>query len=764
MKSDGSTASVVRLLAAFSVALAADFSLFSAAGCVEPRGVLERVSRLWVTSVARGVTLWILLRSCQNYRAVLNRFVLTHSVLPALFETGSVALWDAASRCASWADARCWLLNTGASLAATFFWEATVLDASGGDGGREGTQKRRVLLARVLRLIRPDSLLLLGGLIFLSLAVICEMFIPFYTGRVIDILRGEEQQDFFSALTFVGLYSVGSSVSAGCRGGVMRAANGSFTCRIKVKLFEALTRQEVGFFETTKTGEITSRLSQDAAMLGRTVGLNVNVLLRNFIKTMFMVFLMMKLSWKLTFLVLMETPLTSLIQSVHDTHYQRLNLELQDSMAVTNEAVCEVISGVRTVRSFNAHQHERQRYNQHLKKMRALKTRRDAVQALYKLGRRLAGFSMQVLMLYCGRSFIQGQQMTTGSLVSFILYQSQLGDSIRILTYAYGDTLNCVVAAGKVFEFLDREPQISMGGKLAPEQLTGHVRFRNLNFSYPACPDRRVLHNFSLELKPGEMTALVGPSGHGKSTCGSLMQRLYEPQEGEVLLDNIPLSSYEHTFLHKMVAVVSQQPVLFSGSIRDNIAYGLPDCSFQEIERAASRAAAHDFISRLEKGYDTEVGEGGGRLSQSERQLIAIARALVRQPKVLILDEISSALDAESENQIQQALSSWADQTLLVVAHRLKTIEEAHQILLINEGRVQERGSHHQLMSLKGNYFRLREKLFTHGPSPTCDGPSPTCDGPSPTCDGPSPTCDALPSDFILFHTLQHTSSAAPLS
>ncbi|XP_053719118.1 antigen peptide transporter 2-like isoform X1 [Synchiropus splendidus] len=771
----GRVASILRLLAAFSVALAADFSLFSAAGCAEPRSVAEHVLRLWFTSVARCLTLWILLRFCPgNYRAVLNRLVLTHSVLPALFETGTIALWDTASRCASWADAQCWLLNTGASLAATFFWEATLLDANGGDGGgKEGKQRRRVVLLRVLRLIRPDALLLLGGLVFLSLAELCEMFIPFYTGKVIDTLRDEEQQrDFFTALTFMGLYSVGSSASAGCRRGIMRAANVSFTCRIKVKLFQALTRQEVGFFETTKTGEITSRLAQDAAMLGKTVGLNVNLLLRTFIKTMLMIFLMMQLSWKLTLLVLLETPLTSLIQSLHDTHYQRLNLKLQDSMAVTNEAVNEVISGVGMVRSFNAHRHEHQRYKQHLKRKQTLKTHRDTVTALYKLVRRLTGFSMQVLMLYCGRSFIQGQQMTTGSLVSFILYQSQLGESIRRLTMAYGDTLNSVAAARKVFELLDREPQISMEGTLAPEQLTGHVSFRNLNFSYPACPDKRVLHNFSLELKPGEITALVGLSGHGKSTCGRLMERLYEPQEGEILLDNIPLRSYEHNFLHKKISVVSQQPVLFSGSIRDNIAYGLPDCSFQEIERAASEAAAHDFISRLEKGYDTEVGEGGGRLSQSERQLIAIARALVRQPKVLVLDEITSALDAEGENKIQQALWSWSDQTLLVVAHRLKTIEKAHQILLIHEGRVQERGTHQELMDLKGNYFRLREKPFAHkgdgsspiceGPSSICDGSSSTCDAPSSTCDGSSSTCDAPSSTCDGGDTLKHISSVAP--
>lgn len=308
--------------------------------------------------------------------------------------------------------------------------------------------------------------------------------------------------------------------------------------------------------------------------------------------------------------------------------------------------------------------------------------------------------------------------MTTGNLVSFILYQSNLGDNIRTLTYIFGDMLNSVGAAGKVFEYLDREPLVSTKGKLTPDQLKGHVSFRHLNFAYPACPKKAVLKDFSLELKPGQMTALVGPSGEGKSTCVSLLERFYEPQDGQILLDNEPLKSYEHRFLHKKIAVVSQEPVLFCGSVRHNIAYGLDDCSLEEIQEAARKANAHEFIKQLEKGYDTEVGEGGGQLSKSERQRIAIARALVRQPQVLILDEITSSLDAECENKVQQALASCPNQTLLVIAHRLKTIEKADQIVVVGDGRVQERGTHRELMDMKGSYYKLREKLFTEGDSP----------------------------------------------
>lgn len=285
----------------------------------------------------------------------------------------------------------------------------------------------------------------------------------------------------------------------------------------------------------------------------------------------------------------------------------------------------------------------------------------------------------------------------------------------QTLTYIFGDMLNSVGAAGKVFEYLDRKPSVSTDGKLQPDQLRGHISFGSLTFSYPANPNKTVLQDFSLELKPGQMTALVGPSGGGKSTCVSLLERFYEPQDGEILLDSKPLKSYEHRFLHQKISVVNQEPVLFSGSIRQNIEYGLTGCSLDQIQEAARKANAHDFIVQLEKGYDTEVGEGGGQLSKSERQRIAIARALVRRPQVLILDEITSSLDTESENKIQQSLSTIPDQTLLVVAHRLKTIENADQIVVVSGGKVSERGTHRELMKRKESYYKLREELFTEG-------------------------------------------------
>ncbi|XP_030623215.1 antigen peptide transporter 2a [Chanos chanos] len=701
------------------LAVCVDLIVFTALNYVEKRlktpergfDCTANLFREWAEAGLRWTLLYAVFGK-DGPSSVFKRWVTTHCFLCPVFETGRSGLLGNSPA----EKTKMWFIGTVATAAACLFWEITFAGTKENNNGEERKQKARVLFMRVISLYRPDYILLFGAFVFLAMAVLCEMFIPFYTGKVIDILGSQYQwNDFLLAIIFMGAFSFGSSLSAGCRGGLFMCAISSFTCRVRVQLFGSLVRQEIGFFETIKTGDITSRLSMDTTLMSQAVALNVNVLLRTFIKTVGMLSLMVGLSWKLTLLVLMETPLTGLLESIYDTYYQRLYKEVQDSMARANDAAAEAVSGIRTVRSFNTEQSETCRYDDRLMDTHNLKTRRDTVRAVYLLVRRMAELGMKVAMLYYSRLFIQSGEMSTGNLVSFILYQSDLTDNITTLIYIFGDMLNSVGAAGKVFEYLDRKPLVRIDGNLQPGTLKGCINFHKITFSYPTRPDLKALKSFSLELKPGQMTALVGPSGGGKSTCVSLLERFYQAQDGQILLDGQPLENYQHSYLHKKVAMVGQEPVLFSGTVKDNITYGLTDCSLEKVHEAACKANAHGFICQLAKGYDTDVGERGGLLSGGQKQRIAIARALIRDPQVLILDEVTSCLDTESEHMVQQALASCPTQTLLVIAHRLKTIEKADQIVFISEGMVHEQGTHQELMDKKGTYYKWREGLFTKG-------------------------------------------------
>ncbi|XP_030045116.1 antigen peptide transporter 2 [Microcaecilia unicolor] len=589
-----------------------------------------------------------------------------------------------------------------------------VKDSNGAETEANGRRKAREALGRLWAYSRPDKVPLSGAFIFLTLAVICEMFIPYYTGKVIDILGSKYREaEFYVVVSLMALYSMASSLSAGCRGGLFLLSLARLTRRLRVLLFNTVVRQEIGFFESTKTGEITSRLAADTALMSRSIAINVNVFLRSLVKVVGIYCFMLNLSWQLTVLTLIDPPVTALIQEIYNRYYEGVVKDVQDSIARSSHLAGETVHAIRTVRSFATEQEEVEQYNARLLETHWLKIRRDVIRALYLLVRRVTQVAIQIIMLYYGQHLIRTGQMSSGNLVSFIMYQTESGDYIRTLVYMYGDMLHSMGAAEKVFLYLDRKPEVPTEGVLKPQSLKGHVQFKNVSFSYPSHLDVPVLKSVSFELRPGKVTALVGPSGGGKTTCISLLERFYEPQKGEILLDGRPLRDYDHKYFHTKISLVGQEPVLFARSVTENISFGLQDCSAEDVLRAAQEAYADPFIQQMEKKYMTDVGEAGGTLAGGQKQRIAIARALVRRPQLLILDEASSSLDIESEHKIQETLCKMQGLTVLVVAHRLKTVENADKIIVIEDGRVVEEGDHRQLMDKEGMYHRLVQRLFT---------------------------------------------------
>ena len=565
---------------------------------------------------------------------------------------------------------------------------------------------------RLMSYCKPDIPHISFASLFLLLAAVGEIFIPYYTGQVIDgIAIEKDKAKFARAILIMALISLGTAIAAGFRGGLFNLIEARFNRRINNYLFGSIVKQEIGFFDGTKTGEIVSRLTSDTTKMSDQVGLNINVLLRNCVQSTGTCIFMFKLSWKLSVVALIGLPLIAFISDIYGEYYKKLSTQVQEATAKANEIAAEVVSSMKTVRSFANEDEEIGQYKQRQNDIYKLKVKESLLYGGYRWCTEILALALDVVVLLYGGHLVLKGELSGGYLVSFILYQFQLSGYIEEVGDIYTGLMEAVGASKKVFELIDRDPKIQNNGGVTSNEVSGEVKFENVSFAYPTRPDIPVLSNVSFSAEIGEVVALVGPSGGGKSSCINLLQHFYEPTAGQVLIDSIPVKDYEHKFLHTKVALVSQEPVLFARSVKDNIAYGITSNSEIDqslVEHVSQLANAHSFINEMPEGYDTETGEKGLQLSGGQKQRIAIARALMRNPQILLLDEATSALDAESEHLVQDAIyKNLTGHTVLIVAHRLSTIEKADKIVVIDHGKVIAQGKHKELVEQNGLYAKL---------------------------------------------------------
>ncbi|WNG31410.1 ATP-binding cassette domain-containing protein [Cystobacter fuscus] len=563
-------------------------------------------------------------------------------------------------------------------------------------------------------LARPQARRIIAGTFFLVLASALGLVYPKIIGDIIDqsLKSGNREHIDRVALAMVVVFLF-QGVAMALRYYLFTTAGERVVTRLRQNLFASLMSQEVGFFDERKTGELTNRLSSDTTVLQNAVSVNISMALRNAAQAFGGIGLLFYTSPVLTALMLAIVPAVAVGAVSYGRKVRGLSKESQDALAVANEVAEESLSGIRTVRSFAAERHEVERYQTATEHAYDVARRRAKQSSFFLAGASSAGYlSSAVVLWYGGRMVLDGR-MTVGNLTSFLIYSLMVAFALGALADLWADFMRASGAAERVFELIDREPAIPSSGGERLAAVQGRVEFQDVRFAYPTRRDVPVLKGIHLALAPGEVVAIVGPSGAGKSTLAALLARMYDPQEGRVLLDGRELSGLDTEWLRQQVGTVAQEPMLFATSIADNIRYGRKDATDAEVEAAARTANAHEFISRFPEGYQTMVGERGVQLSGGQKQRIAIARAVLKDPRLLVLDEATSALDAESEHLVKEALERlMRGRTTLIIAHRLSTVMGADRVVVMEAGQVVQSGDHSTLMGQEGLYRRLVERQF----------------------------------------------------
>ncbi len=552
------------------------------------------------------------------------------------------------------------------------------------------------------------------GLIFLLLTGATALAFPKLMGMLIDSVKNKsyEQANNIALLLIVILFL--QSICSFFRLSLFVNFTEHTLANLRLSLYSNLVKLPMSFFSQKRVGELNSRISADITQIQDTLTSTIAEFLRQFILIIGGIILLATESIKLTLLMLSVVPLVAVAAVIFGRFIRKYSKKVQDQVAESQVIVEETMQGISIVKAFANEWYEIARYDGKIKEVVKLAIKGGKYRGYFASFIIFCLFGAIVAVVWFGVRLSISGEMSVGQLISFVLYSTFVGASFGGIAELYAQIQKAIGATERVFELLDETPEKidSTKNSHTVQKIQGNVTFKNVGFTYPSRKEMKVLKGVNFTANFGQKIAIVGPSGAGKSTISSLLLRFYDIDSGEILIDGKNIYDYELENLRGNMSIVPQDVILFGGTIKENIAYGNPDASDDEIRLAAKQANASNFIESFPEKFETLVGERGIKLSGGQRQRIAIARALLKNPSILILDEATSSLDSESEKLVQEALEILMEgRTSIIIAHRLSTIRSADQILVLDKGVIAEQGTHQELITLENGIYKNLSNL-----------------------------------------------------
>ena len=555
------------------------------------------------------------------------------------------------------------------------------------------------------------------GLVFLLLTSVTALAFPKFMGMLVDCVNKKDAHLANQIALGLGLVLLLQSIFSFFRLSLFVNFTENTLANVRLALYTNLVKLPMSFFSQKRVGELNSRISNDIGQIQDTLTTTIAEFLRQFILIIGSFIMLASINIKLTIMMVSIVPLVGVAAVIFGRFIRKYSKKVQDQVAESQVVVEETMQGISIVKAFANEWYEIGRYKEKIKEVVAIAIKGGQLRGYFASFIIVCLFGTIVAVVWYGVMLSIGGEITVGELFTFILYSSYVGASSGGIAELYAQMQKAIGATERVFELLEETPEkINSTASELTQKIKGNVSFKNVKFSYPSRKEIQVLKDVSFTASYGQKIAIVGPSGVGKSTIASLLLRFYDIEGGEILIDGKNIYDFDLENLRGNMSIVPQDVILFGGTIRENIAYGKPNATEEEIFMAAKQANALNFIEGFPEQFETIVGERGIKLSGGQRQRIAIARALLKNPSILILDEATSSLDSESEKLVQEALEILMQgRTSIIIAHRLSTIRSADQILVLDNGVVTEQGTHQELIALEnGMYKNLSNLQFSN--------------------------------------------------